>query len=236
MTSTPEIMAARQPPQLLAALPTEVTKEITGHLAVTSERPMDDFRSLRVTCSFMDDMSWNELARYTALLTRLTLISNPDTYFFTGIVEFFGEHHDPQPSFHELSCAAMGGHNVAAYLVTLILYKNNGGTSNNDTVRWYIRWIEGEEHSMASDSDGPRMLSNKGCRLCHEQAAFWIGRTIWRKAGEPLPQAPVRGDPSCANSGCGVTFECPQKTLFCSEDCKIHREIVVFQRKLGIDK
>ena len=37
----------------LLALPDELAIEITGHLAVTSEHPMDDLRSLRSTCSSM---------------------------------------------------------------------------------------------------------------------------------------------------------------------------------------
>ena len=38
---------------LLLVLPNELAIEITGHLAVTSEHPMDDLRSLRSTCSSM---------------------------------------------------------------------------------------------------------------------------------------------------------------------------------------
>ena len=37
----------------LTVLPTEVQIMIVGHLAVTSERPMDDLHSLWVTCSSM---------------------------------------------------------------------------------------------------------------------------------------------------------------------------------------
>jgi hypothetical protein len=38
---------------LLMALPTDVQIEIAGHLAVTSDHPMDDLYSLWVTCSSM---------------------------------------------------------------------------------------------------------------------------------------------------------------------------------------
>jgi hypothetical protein len=37
----------------LVVLPIEVNIDITGHLAATSERPMDDLRSLRATCREM---------------------------------------------------------------------------------------------------------------------------------------------------------------------------------------
>uniref|UniRef100_K3YL63 Uncharacterized protein n=1 Tax=Setaria italica TaxID=4555 RepID=K3YL63_SETIT len=137
-------------------------------------------------------------ARYATLLTHLTLIGNPDVCFYAKI-----------PSLYELSRAVAGGHNTEAYLVTIILYRNNGGTGDDDTTRWYVKRIEGEEDSTMSGGSGPRMLSNKGCQL--------------------------RGDVSCAGSNGGITFGWPQKTLFCSKDCRICREIVLFQRKLGID-
>ena len=47
-------MVARQHPMsLLLALPDELAIEITGHLAATIERPMDDLCSLWVTYSSM---------------------------------------------------------------------------------------------------------------------------------------------------------------------------------------
>ena len=52
--STPAIMMARQHPTLLLlALPNKLAIEIIGHLATTSKQPMDDLRSLWVTCSSM---------------------------------------------------------------------------------------------------------------------------------------------------------------------------------------
>uniref|UniRef100_K3ZLB4 F-box domain-containing protein n=1 Tax=Setaria italica TaxID=4555 RepID=K3ZLB4_SETIT len=225
--------SSRWHPPSLAVLPTEVAIEITSRLAATSERPMDDLHSLWATCLFMhcvcgDDaigrrmalahfrcnMSWNELASYAALLTRLTLIGNPNAYFLTGIREFFREHRSHQPSLYELAHAITGGHNVAAYFVTL-LYRNNGSAGDDDTARWFVRWVEGEENSAASNGSGPRMQSNKGCRLCREKATQMFGPMT------PLPLAPVRGDLLCAGGGCGVTFGWPKKTLCCSEGCRM---------------
>ncbi|RCV21709.1 hypothetical protein SETIT_4G159300v2 [Setaria italica] len=220
-------MAAKRHRPSVAALPIEVAIKIAGHLAAISERPMDDLRSLRVICSLMrrvwDEMSWNEPARYAALVPRLTLIGNPNAYFLTGIVEFFREHHGPHPSFYELSLATVGGHNVPAYLVALILYRNNGGAGDDDIAKRYVRRVEGEEDSAASSGVGPMRLSNEGCRLCRDEA------------GEGLSPGPVRCDFSCASGSCGVPFDWPQKTLFCNEDCRIRQEIILFQRILGID-
>ena len=44
---------------MLLALPNELAIEIAGHFAVTSERPMDDIRSLRVACSSMRHICGN---------------------------------------------------------------------------------------------------------------------------------------------------------------------------------
>ena len=44
-------MAARWHITSLTALPVKVQIEIAGHLVATSDRPMDDLHSLRVTCS-----------------------------------------------------------------------------------------------------------------------------------------------------------------------------------------
>jgi hypothetical protein len=45
--------ARRHPTSLLLALPNELAIEIAHHLAATMEQPMDDLRSLWVTCSSM---------------------------------------------------------------------------------------------------------------------------------------------------------------------------------------
>ena len=50
----PVIMVARRhPTSLLLTLPAELANEIASHLNATLERPMDDLRSLWVTCLSM---------------------------------------------------------------------------------------------------------------------------------------------------------------------------------------
>jgi hypothetical protein len=36
---------------------------------------------------------------------------------------------------------------VAAYLVAIFLYRHNSDVGDDNTVRWYIRWVKGEEES-----------------------------------------------------------------------------------------
>jgi hypothetical protein len=64
-------------------------------------------------------------------------------------------------------------------LVTIFFYRHNGSAGDDNTTRWYIRQIEGEEESRAAVAGGggeptSRWLSNKGCRLCREGAANLI--------------------------------------------------------------
>ena len=59
------------------------------------------------------------------------------------------ENHSPLPCLDYLTRAADGGHNMAAYLVAIFLYRHNGNVGDDDTVRRYIRQVEGEEKSWA---------------------------------------------------------------------------------------
>uniref|UniRef100_K3YKZ9 F-box domain-containing protein n=1 Tax=Setaria italica TaxID=4555 RepID=K3YKZ9_SETIT len=159
-------MVPRQHPPSLAVLPTEVAIEIIGHLAATSEQPMDDLRSLWATCSFMlrmcgdpavgrhvaldrfsRAMLWNKPDGYDTLLASLTQVGNPEACFLTGIQVIFRETHSPRLCLDDLARAAAGGLNVAAYLVALFLYRDNGGASDDDTARRYMRRVQGEEES-----------------------------------------------------------------------------------------
>ena len=62
-----------------------------------------------------------------------------------------------------------------------MLYRHNGDARNDDTARRYIRRVEGEEESwvvaaVASGGGRPtsRWLLNKGCVLCHRNAAIEV--------------------------------------------------------------
>jgi hypothetical protein len=87
--------------------------EIVGHLAATSEWPMDDLYSLWATFSFMcyicDDptvghrvamdrcrhraRSWNDLDNYYTLFASLTQLDNPEACFLIGIPMVFMDNH-----------------------------------------------------------------------------------------------------------------------------------------------
>ena len=132
----------------------EVQIVIAIHLAVTSERPMDDLYSLRATCLSMchicgnptvgqhvaldqcrRGLGWDNVGNYYALLSSLTQLDNLEACFVTGIPMVFEETHMPRPCLHDLACAADGGHNLAPYLVATLLYRHSGDARDDNTVR-----------------------------------------------------------------------------------------------------
>ena len=102
------------------------------------------------------------------------------------------EKHSPRPCLDDLARATDGRHNLATYLVALLLYRHNGDASDDDTARRYIRRVEGEDVSRAAvvgGGGGPtsRWRSNKGCVLCHLPAAEVVLRLTWGKLSLPSP-------------------------------------------------
>jgi len=176
----------------LMALPTKVQIVIARHLAVTLEWPMDDLRSLWVTCSSMchiygnpaigrhvaldqcrHGLGWDNVGNYYALLSSLTQLSTLEACFLSGILMVFEETQRHRPCLDDLTRATVGGHNLVAYMIAILLYRHNGDVLDDDTMRRYMRWVEGEEESRADGSGGPtsRWLRNKRCVLCHREAA-----------------------------------------------------------------
>ena len=102
----------------------------------------------------------------------------------------FEETHRPRPCLDDLAHAADGEHNLAAYLVTILLYGHNSNACDDDTARQYMRQVEGEEESRATVAGGgggptSRWLSNKGCVLCHRPTIKLIYNTTWGRLSLP---------------------------------------------------
>jgi hypothetical protein len=146
-----------------------------------------------------DEISWvwNPTA-YKAFLAMLSGLGNPEACFLSGIKAFFIEHR----GYNDLRRAAEGGHNAAAYLYAILLYKEFGGATADDTTKGYLRRVAGGS-SMTS-----RWLSNEGCLPLREKAAHALHYSTWRIWGEPLPpSALVHGDQPCAGTGGGCDVE-----------------------------
>jgi hypothetical protein len=174
-----------------------------------------------------DEISWvwNPTA-YKAFLAMLTGLGNPEACFLSRIKAFFMEHR----GYNDLRRAAEGGHDAAAYLYTILLYRDNGGAAADDTAKGYMRRVAGGGRTTSS-----RWLSNEGCLPLREKAARALHYLTWHIWGEPLPPpSQVRGD-QCAGTGggCGVEKGWLRISLFCSEDCRLRCEMVKFAQRIG---
>jgi hypothetical protein len=61
----------------------------------------------------------------------LSGLGNPEACFLSGIKAFFSEHR----GYDDLQCATEGGHDAAAYLYAILLYRDNGGAATDDTAK-----------------------------------------------------------------------------------------------------
>jgi hypothetical protein len=194
-------------------------RRVCGHSDVSRRLSIEGIR---------DEISWvwNPTA-YKAFLAILSGLGNPEACFLSGIKAFFIEHR----GYNDLWCAAEDGHDAAAYLYTILLYRDNGGAVADDTAKGYMRRVEGGGSTMSS-----RWLRNKGCLPLRKKAARALHYSTWRIWDEPLPPpAQVRGDQPFAGTGggCGVEKGWLRISLFCSEDCRLRCEMVKFAQRIG---
>jgi hypothetical protein len=157
----------------------------------------------------------------------LSGLGNPEACFLSRIKAFLIEHR----GYNDLRCAAEGGHNAAAYLYAILLYRDNGGAAADDTVKGYMWRVAGSSSTTSS-----RWLSNEGCLPLREKAAHALHYSTWCIWGEPLPpSAQVRGDQPCAGTGggCGVEKGWLRISLVCSEDCRLRCEMEKFAQRIG---
>jgi hypothetical protein len=107
----------------------------------------------------------------------LTGLGNPEACFLSGIKVFFIEHR----GYNDLKRTTEGGHDAAAYLYAILLYRDNGGAAVDDTAMGYMRRVAGGGSTTSS-----RWLSNEGCLPLREKAARTVHYSTWRIWGEPL--------------------------------------------------
>jgi hypothetical protein len=145
-----------------------------------------------------DEISWVwNPTIYKAFLAMLSGLGNPEACFLSRTKSIFIE----DKGYDDLQRTAEGGHDAAAYLYAILLYKDNGDAAADDTVKGYMRWVAG------GSSTKSRWLRNEGCLPLREKAARALHYKTWRIWGELLPPpAQMRGDQPCAGTGggCGV--------------------------------
>jgi hypothetical protein len=64
-------------------------------------------------------------------------LGDPEACFLSGIKAFLIEHR----GYNDLQRAAEGGHDAAAYLYVILLYRDNGGAAADDTAKGYMRQV-----------------------------------------------------------------------------------------------
>jgi hypothetical protein len=101
----------------------------------------------------------------------LTGLGNPEACFLSGIEAFFIGHRGHNGLRH----TAEGGHDAAAYLYAILLYRDNGGDAADDTVKGYMRRVAGGGSTTSS-----RWLSNERCLSLREKAARALHYSTWR--------------------------------------------------------
>jgi hypothetical protein len=84
---------------------------------------------------FVIELQWNNRKGYNALLDCLTRIRNPDACFLSGTDILFEENYGSRSPIAKLEDANQVGHNVAAYVADMVLYRANGGAGDDDIVR-----------------------------------------------------------------------------------------------------
>jgi TPR repeat protein len=112
---------------------------------------------------------------YKAFLAMLTGLGNPEACFFSEKKAVFMEN----KGYNDLRRAAEGGHDAAAYLYAILIYRDNGGAAADNTAKRYMRRVA------SGGSTTSRWMSNEGVFLCARRphvrstprlGAFWVNR------------------------------------------------------------
>ena len=153
-------------------LPKDMAVEIASRVATATADPMEDLGSLRATCSQMcrvyDDTvvgrsiplhrvllrgihlgTWNRFYdhEYRAkLIARLASVANPEACFYAGMRAVFVEDHTAlMPWLDMLERSTAVGHDVAAFVLSLVLHRSNSGAGNDNIARRWLRKVECDE-------------------------------------------------------------------------------------------
>ncbi|CAN6308944.1 unnamed protein product [Urochloa humidicola] len=150
-------------------LPDDLAISVAGLLAASSPDPMQDLRSLRRSCKWMCQVC---KSRHVAksipvqhalerelfavphygrdyrndLIAKLAEAGIEEACFRDGLRNVFDVYRSELDCpLDNLKSAADKGHNLAAYLLALCLYRRNGGAVDDEKAKELIRKLEGED-------------------------------------------------------------------------------------------
>jgi len=86
------------------------------------------------------------------LIVRLANVSNPEACFYAGMHAIFMEDYSMlMPWLDMLEHTAMAGHDVAAFVLSLVLHRSNSSASNDNIARCFLRKVKGDEAGPAAN-------------------------------------------------------------------------------------
>lgn len=254
--ASPRTLKKNPPPNptTMDNLPKDITARIASLVAEQSPDPMKDLRRLRSTSSAMKrTCSEREVGRsinleravrqrswsppYTTseartLTVNLAKVGNPWACFSEGMRSVFVEHRDDDTAGRALlEVAASGGHQIARYVLAMLLYRGNTGTTDDLRSMELLRRVEGDE-----DAD-KHAWTNQACTMMLEQAQRSLQPMHAEADGHQwrvhLAHPELRTPPQpCSVAGCGS--DCGwhgwrRTSTFCSQACRIHYEYIRFR-------
>ena len=129
------------------------------------------------------------------------------------------------------------GHDVTAFVLSLVLHRSNRGAANDNIARRWLRKVEGDEVGPAANV----MWKNEICTQCLQQGMFMLEDFTRRAAlGQSSPLPPLampmhrQDEHQCGGRGCGshAGWEGWEEwAMFYNEECRIHNECDRFFRR-----
>ena len=105
----------------------------------------------------------------TKLIARLASVGNLKAYFYAWMRVVFMEDRSALMQWLDmLECSTMVGHDVATFVLSLMLHRSNSG-AGNDNITWrWLRKVEGDEAGLVENVT----WKNEICTRCLQQAMF----------------------------------------------------------------
>ena len=92
------------------------------------------------------------------------------------------------PRLDMLEHSAVAGHDVAAFILSLVLHRSNSSAGNDNIARRWLRKVEGDEAGLEVNV----MWKNEKCTRCLQQAMFMLEDFAGRAApGQSSPLPPL---------------------------------------------
>jgi hypothetical protein len=186
--------------------------------------------------------TWNRFYdhEYRAkLIARLASAGNPEACFYAGMCAVFMEDRTVlMPRLDMLERSTMAGHDVATFVLSLMLHRSNSDADSDNIAWWWLRKVEGDETGPAVNVTWKNVI----CTWCLQQTMLMLEDFAGRPAPvQPSPLPPLampvhhQDKHQCGGGGCGIHVGWKgweEWAMFCSEECRIRYECDRFFRSM----